>query len=201
MSFEGLWTVDDITDIVMPGGAHFTEVIGATHNSDTTLWASGGMASAGVEDVAELGVVSALVSEIGRNTDADVVVRAGSSVNGPTRMVSGWSLSNVATFPQGVIASIRNTGRFRDNPIARLSFTSEQATDEGTDTLEKPSVDTETHSADYTVPLLVPPGTSGGPQGMLRIGTTIQRPRWMPGQFLLRVPDERLVRLALHRQR
>ena len=225
MTFEGLWTVDDITDIVMPGGAHFTQVIGATHNSDTTLWASGGMASAGVEDVAERGVVSALVSEIGRNTNADVVVRAGSSVNAPTQTVSGtftmkashplvsvlsmvapspdwfvgvsnlslydngwrnrvvelypydagteegsgWSLSNAATFPQGVIASIRNTGRFRDNPIARLSFTSEQATDEGTDTPEEPSVDTGTHSADYTVPLLVPPGTSGGPQGMLRI--------------------------------
>ena len=225
MTFEGLWTVDDITDIVMPGGAHFTEVIGATHNSDTTLWASGGMASAGVEDVAELGVVSALVSEIGRNANADVIVRAGSSVNAPTRTVSGtftmtashplvsvlsmvapspdwfvgvstlrlydngwrnrvvdlypydagteegsgWSLSNAATIPQGVIASIRNTGRFRDNPIARLSFTSEQATDGGTDTPEEPSVGTGTHSADYTVALLVPPGTSGGPQGMLRI--------------------------------
>ena len=55
MTFQGLWTVDDITDASMPGGAHFTEVIGATHNSGTTLWASGGMASAGVENVAELG--------------------------------------------------------------------------------------------------------------------------------------------------
>ncbi len=89
MTFEGLWTVDDITDIVMPGGAHFTEVIGATHNSDTTIWASGGMASDGVEDVAELGVVIALVSEIGQNTNADVVVRAGSSFNAPTQTVTG----------------------------------------------------------------------------------------------------------------
>ena len=225
MTFEGLWTVDDITDIVMPGGAHFTQVIGATHNSDTTLWASGGTASAGVEDVAELGVVIALVSEIGQNTNADVVVRAGSSFNTPTQTVtgtftatashplvsvlsmvapspdwfvgvsnlnlyddgwrnrvvdlypydagteegSGWSLSNAATIPQGAIASIRSSGRFLDNPIARLSFTSEQATDEGTDSTDEPSVDTEAHSADYTVPLLVPPGTSGGPQGMLRI--------------------------------
>ena len=225
MTFEGLWTVDDITDIVMPGGAHFTEVIGATHNSDTTIWASGGMASDGVEDVAELGVVIALVSEIGQNTNADVVVRAGSSFNAPLQTVtgtftatsshplvsvlsmvapspdwfvgvsnlnlydngwrnrvvelfpydagteqgSGWSLSNAATFPQGAIESIRNTGRFLDNPIARLSFTSDQATDEDEETTEEPSVDTETHSADYTVPLLVPPGASGGPQGMLRI--------------------------------
>ena len=225
MTFEGLWTVDDITDIVMPGGAHFTEVIGATHNSDTTIWASGGMASDGVEDVAELGVVIALVSEIGQNTYADVVVRAGSSFISPTQTVtgtftatsshplvsvlsmvapspdwfvgvsnlnlynngwrnrvvelypydagteqgSGWSLGNAATFPQGVIESIRSSGRFLDNPIARISFTSEQATDEDEDSTEEPSMDAETHSADYTVPLLVPPGASGGPQAMLRI--------------------------------
>ena len=220
ITFEGLWTADDITDASLPIGAHFTQVIGATHNSSTTLWAPGGMASAGVEDVAELGIVTDLVREIGQNTDADVTVRAGSFFNSPTQTVSGtftatashplvsvlsmiapspdwfvgvsslslydngwrnrvvdlypydagteqgsgWSLSNAATVPQGVIASIRNTGRFRDNPIARLSFTSEQATDE-----EEGAASPETHTADYTVPLLVPPGTSGGPQGMLRI--------------------------------
>ena len=82
---------------------------------------------------------------------------------------SGWSLANAATVPQGVITSIRNTGRFRDNPIARLSFTSEQATDEDPDSTGEPSAGTGPHSADYTVPLLVPPDTPGGPHGMLRI--------------------------------
>ena len=81
MNFEGLWTADDITDAGMPGGAHFTEMIGATHNSGTTIWVSGGTASAGVENVAELGSVGALVSEIGGNANADVIVRAGSSFN------------------------------------------------------------------------------------------------------------------------
>ena len=89
MTFEGLWTADDITDAGMPGGAHFTEVIGATHNSGTTIWVSGGTASAGVENVAELGSVGTLVSEIGRNANADVIVRAGSSFNTPTQTVSG----------------------------------------------------------------------------------------------------------------
>ncbi len=224
MTFEGLWTVDDITDAAMPGGAHFTQVIGATHNSGTVIWAAGGMAGDGVEDVAELGVVNALVREIGQDSDADVVVRAGTSFNAPTQTVSGtftatashplvsvlsmvapspdwfvgvsnlslydngwrnrvvdlypydagteqgsgWSLSNAATVPQGVITSIRNTGRFLDNPIARLSFTSEQATD-GDEAADEDADSPGTHSADYTVPLLLPPGTSGGPQGMLRI--------------------------------
>ena len=230
MTFEGLWTVDDITDIVMPPGAHFTQVIGATHDSGTTIWAAGGMASAGVEDVTELGLVSALEGEIGRNANADVIVRAGSSVNLPTQTISstftvnashplvsvlsmiapspdwfvgvsnlslyddgwrnrvvdlypydagtengsGWALANPDTIPQGIITSLRNTGRFHDNPIARVSFTSEQATDEDTDSTGEPSAGAGPHSADYTVPLLVPPDTPGGPQGMLRIlnGTT-----------------------------
>ena len=46
ITFEGLWTVDDITDASLPSRAHFTQVIGATHNSSTTLWAPGGMAGA-----------------------------------------------------------------------------------------------------------------------------------------------------------
>ena len=220
VTFEGLWTADDITDAVMPVSAHFTQVIGATHNSCTTLWAAGDMAGAGVENVAELGLVGTLVSEIGRNVNTDSVVRAGTSFNGPTQTVSGafrarashplvsvlsmiapspdwfvgvsnlrlydngwrnrvvelypydagtengsgWSLVNADTIPQGVIASIRNTGRFLDNPIARLSFTSEQATDE-----DSGAVSAGMYSADYTVPLLVAPGASSEPQGMLRI--------------------------------
>ena len=88
VTFEGLWTADDITDDSLPGGAHFTQVIGATHNSSTTIWASGGTASAGVENVAELGSVGTLVSEIGANANADAVVRAGSSFISPTATVS-----------------------------------------------------------------------------------------------------------------
>ena len=101
ITFEGLWTVDDITDAAMPSGAHFTQVIGATHNSDTTIWVSGGMASTGVEDVAELGVVSDLIGEIGQNANADAVVRAGSSFNRPTQTVSSAFTVN-ASHPPGL---------------------------------------------------------------------------------------------------
>ena len=183
MTFQGLWTADDITDSSMPGGAHFTQIIGATHNSSTTLWVSGGTASAGVENVAEQGSVSTFVSEINSNGNANTVVRAGSSSISPTAMVSstftasssyplvsvlsmvaptpdwfvgvsnvvlndgswkdevvmdlypydagteegsGWSLNNANTSPKGTITSIRNSGRFRNNPIARLTFQRQQ---------------------------------------------------------------------------
>ena len=230
MTFEGLWTADDITDANLPGGAHFTQVIGATHNSATTIWVSGGTASPGVERVAELGSVGTLVSEIGGNANANIVVRAGTSFISPTATVSGtftanssyplvsvlsmvaptpdwfvgvsnlslydngwqnrvvdlytydsgtedgsgWSLSNADTNPQGTITSIRNTGRFRDNPIARLSFTTDRTSGNGDDTggdmdsTEEP-VMIVPRSMQYTLPYLVPSGTSGGAQGVLRI--------------------------------
>ena len=231
MTFEGLWTADDITDANLPGGAHFTEVIGATHNSGTTIWASGGTAGPGVENVAELGSVGTLVNEIGRNANADAVVRAGSSFNTPTQTVSstftvksshplvsvlsmiapspdwfvgvsnlslydngwqnrvvdlypydagteegsGWSLGNAATVPQGVISSIRNSGRFLGNPIARLSFTTDQTTSNGQtgggDTVspEPPPVQIVPRSMHYTVPLLVRSNITGEALGVLRV--------------------------------
>ncbi len=179
MTFQGLWTADDITDSSLPGSAHFTEVIGAKHNSSTRIWRSGGTASRGVENVAELGQTSRLRSEIGSNSNTDGVVSAGTSFISPTSTVSttftikqshplvsvlsmiaptsdwfvgvdsvqlyqsgwrqkveidlypydagtendaGWSLGGSVTTPQGTITSIRNSGRFRNNPLARLTF-------------------------------------------------------------------------------
>ncbi len=183
MTFQGLWTADDITDSSLPGGAHFTEVIGAKHNSSTRIWRSGGTASEGVELVAEFGSTGILKSEIGNNANTDDVVSAGSSFIGPTSTVSttftikqshplvsvlsmiaptsdwfvgvdsvplyqsgwrqkvemslypydagtengnAWRLGGGNVDPHGTITSIRNSassgGRFRNNPLARLTF-------------------------------------------------------------------------------
>ena len=225
ITFEGLWTADDITDSSLPGGAHFTQVIGATHNAATTIWAPGGTASAGVERVAETGIVATLVSEIGANSNADAVVSAGSAFISPTQTVtgtftanashplvsvlsmiaptpdwfvgvsgvilydngwqnrvvelfpydagtedgSGWSLFNPDTNPRGVITSIRNAERFRGNPIARLSFSTNQATGGGTVPPVDPPVTVEPRSTHYTAPLMAPSGAAGGALGVLRI--------------------------------
>jgi len=182
MTFTGLWTADDITDSSLPGGAHFTQVVGATHNASTTLWQSGREASPGVEGVAELGSTGLLLSEISSNPDTDGAIRTDASRINPTQAVpttfainkshplvsvlsmvapspdwfvgvSGeslydsvagqwrprvsmdlypydagtedgedWSLNNPASSPRAPITSIRNTGRFRDNPLARVTF-------------------------------------------------------------------------------
>jgi len=41
MTFTGLWTADDITDSTLPGGAPFTQVVGATHTAETSVWRCG----------------------------------------------------------------------------------------------------------------------------------------------------------------
>lgn len=62
VTFEGRWTT--AINPSRPGSAHFSPLIGATHNSSFNLFQSGTQASAGIELMAELGLTSTLSSEI-----------------------------------------------------------------------------------------------------------------------------------------
>ena len=64
LEFEGVWNGTQVEGGTLPGGAHFTTLIGATHDAGDPLWESGGMATLGIERVAELGNTSALAGEI-----------------------------------------------------------------------------------------------------------------------------------------
>ena len=164
------------------GGTHFTTVIGAVHNSSVTYWRSDGMATSGVENVAEFGTTGAFRSEInasGNNKLSIIQESPGSGPEGSNTFgiavtsdyplvtllsmigpspdwfvgISGLSLldgngnwraervvnlypydagteegeeftlSNPATNPQEPITSIRNTGKFSNQPMAKLTFT------------------------------------------------------------------------------
>ena len=180
VTFQGNWTTASTPGGVV-GGAHFTTLIGAIHNDLATFWESGGTATAGVENVAELGSTGTFKSEINANSNAVSVIEksvsgggTGSatfeitltnqhplvtllSMIGPspdwfvgvsglsllntqgqwvsTREVdlfpydagteegTEFSLSNPATSPQGVITSIKGTGKFSNVRMARLTFT------------------------------------------------------------------------------
>ncbi len=179
VTFTGNWTTEST-----PGGvvssAHFTTLIGAVHNSNVTFWQSGGMASAGIESMAETGGTGTLRSEIQASAHVHSVIQRGVSFGGTgtaafdldvpddhplitlTSMIGpspdwfvginglslldgqgNWratvqvdlypydagtedgtefTLSNSDTDPQENITSIRNTGKFSDEPMARLSF-------------------------------------------------------------------------------
>ena len=63
VTFQGSWSTTVTTD-GLPSGAHFTTLIGGVHNAGVTFLREGGMASAGVESMAEVGGTSTLKSEI-----------------------------------------------------------------------------------------------------------------------------------------
>ena len=55
LSFYGLWKVDRHPNTVLPGGAHFSPLVGCSHGSGYVMWREGALASPGVELVAETG--------------------------------------------------------------------------------------------------------------------------------------------------
>ena len=59
LTFTGGWTLKPL-----PGNAHFSPLVGATHAEADAIFAAGGLASPGVENVAELGTTGVIVSEI-----------------------------------------------------------------------------------------------------------------------------------------
>ena len=78
VTFEGKWATAATPDGV-PGGAHFSPLIGAVHNDQFTFWSEGGTASAGIESMAEVGGTNALKTDItaaGSNAGA-VIERIG----------------------------------------------------------------------------------------------------------------------------
>ena len=55
LSFYGLWKQDRHPNTALPGGAHFSPLVGCSHGSDYVMWRAGTNASPGVEIVAETG--------------------------------------------------------------------------------------------------------------------------------------------------
>ena len=63
MTFQGAWNTT-VTTGGVPSGAHFTTPIGGVHNAGVTFLIEGGMATAGVESMAEIGGTSTLANEV-----------------------------------------------------------------------------------------------------------------------------------------
>ena len=81
--FSASWSAQTHPDD-FPGNPHFSGLIGLTHDSTFTLWEAGGLASAGMESMAEIGSKSPLSVEV------DQVIAAGSGYN----LLSGGGVGN-----------------------------------------------------------------------------------------------------------
>ncbi|MXX06165.1 MAG: hypothetical protein F4122_02735 [Gammaproteobacteria bacterium] len=92
-TFEGKWTTA-VSPGGVPGGAHFTTLIGAVHNSQVTFWDNGGTASPGMESMAELGLTGALRSEIeSKGSDVLATLQQGISSGGTASATFEFSAS------------------------------------------------------------------------------------------------------------
>ena len=68
--FESTWSAGTHPD-GFPSNPHFSGLIGATHDASTVLWEPGGVASTGIEVMAETGAKGPLTSEV------DVLIASG----------------------------------------------------------------------------------------------------------------------------
>ena len=82
VTFEATWSNETHPHTNFPGGAHFSPLIGATHNANATFWQTGTLASDGIERMAETGATGTLRSEVETqiiNNNALAVLSGGSS--------------------------------------------------------------------------------------------------------------------------
>ena len=82
VSFESNWsqTAHPHSSGSLPSGAHWSRLVGATHNDAVTFVQMGALASPGIEDIAELGSNTAFFSEVNTAITAGT---ANQSINGP----------------------------------------------------------------------------------------------------------------------
>jgi len=81
--FEATWSAST-HPTNFPGGAHFSPLIGAVHKAGVTFWARDGIATPGIESMAETGGTSTLTAEIQAESPGDALaVVNGSGIRSP----------------------------------------------------------------------------------------------------------------------
>jgi len=84
VTFDATWSAATHPDD-FPSTSHFSDLIGATHNQNIRFWEEGGLAGAGIEQMAESGETTLLTSEIidAIATDAANVALTGVTISSP----------------------------------------------------------------------------------------------------------------------
>ncbi len=97
VTFEATWSADTHPDS-FPGGAHFSGLIGGTHNAIATFWAEGSLATTGIKQMAEWGSQPALAAEVETEINAG---HAGEVISGDVLWVSpGQTVTSFAIQPE-----------------------------------------------------------------------------------------------------
>ena len=108
VTFEATWSNETHPYANFPTTAHFSRLVGATHNANVTFWEVGGVASSGIESMAESGGTSTLSSEVEAqitNNNALAVLLGGNIPSSPgTATVESFEVNQ--TFPLVTLVSM-----------------------------------------------------------------------------------------------
>ncbi len=105
VTFEALWSQSTHPNAYV-SSAHYSPLIGTTHNDTVSFWTPGGTATQGIENVAETGSVSAFITELNSAIDAGTAtaVIRGSNFRSPGSHVQTFETS--PDFPYLTLASM-----------------------------------------------------------------------------------------------
>ena len=105
ISFTSTWNSTDHG--TLPGNAHWSDLVGANHNSNVTFWEAGSMASPGIENVAESGINSPFDNEV------QAAINAGNAEQ--------WLLQEFSPFAAISTATLSNVVVSEDYPMLTLA--------------------------------------------------------------------------------
>lgn len=88
--FDSTWSPETHPFGGFPSNEHYSPLIGATHSEEVFFWEVGGLATSGIESMAETGSVSAFENEIDEAIDANAAEQI---INGPGMTSSPSSVS------------------------------------------------------------------------------------------------------------
>jgi hypothetical protein len=93
--FEATWSAQTHPG-AYPGGAHFSPLVGGTHDGSVHFWMDGGLATPGIESMAETGATGTLVGEINAAITAGGAgqVILGPGIGSPGVTSSSFSVSD-----------------------------------------------------------------------------------------------------------
>lgn len=93
--FDATWSATS-HPLNFPASAHFSSLIGGTHNGGVQFWAAGALASAGIRDMAERGLTAPLAAEVQAaitGGQAGMVISGGAVAVSPGSAVAAFTVT------------------------------------------------------------------------------------------------------------